>query len=90
MVFRCRFQAGTVTERKQPLIFPRKIPLDNRADRMDNIAAGKVICRCDFRLPGLFVMALPPHQFRTGKPELYTGIGMDGIVDTAMAGIKAA
>ena len=57
---------------------------------MDDIAAGEIICRCDFRLPGLFFMALLFHHLCTGQPELHTCEGVDGVVDTAVAGIKAA
>ena len=35
-------------------------------------------------------MPLRPHQLRAGQPELYSGEGVDGIVNAAVAGDKAA
>ena len=35
-------------------------------------------------------MSLPVHEFRTGKTQLYPGIGVDGVVDAAVVGTVAA
>ena len=56
---------------------------------MQNIPAGKIECGRDLCLPDCLAVPLPLHQLRTGKAELNPGIGVNGIVDTAVAGAEA-
>ena len=57
---------------------------------MQDIAAGQVEGRRDFCPAGFLLVPLRPHQFSAGQPKLYTGEGMDGIVDAAVAGDEAS
>ena len=51
---------------------------------MQDIFAGQIECRGDLCLSGGLGIALLPHQLRTGKPQLHTRIGMNGVVDAAV------
>ena len=62
----------------------RHLPVDNRADCMQDIPAGQIKCRRDFRLSGRFRIALPLHQFLAGNAQFDARIGMNGIVDAAV------
>ena len=64
--------------------------MHNRAHSMQHIAAGQVESRGDFCPSRLLIPPLGRHQSGTGQPQLYPGVGVDGIVYTAVAGHKAA
>ena len=51
---------------------------------MQHIPAGQIECRSHFCLPGGFRIPLFFHQFLTGKPQFYPGIGVNSVVDAAV------
>ena len=51
---------------------------------MDNVLTGQIERRCDFCPSRRLRAALPLHQLRTGKTQLYTRKGVNGVVDAAV------
>lgn len=64
--------------------------MDNRTDRVQHMPAGQVVGFRDLYSAGFFLVSLLFHPFGTFQTELYARIGVDGVVDTAVAGNKAA
>ena len=62
--------------------------MDAGSHRVQHIFAGQIERRGDFCASDFFHMPLPPHQFRTGQPQLHARKSMDRVVNTAMAGMK--
>ena len=88
-VFLCKLQAGTIAGRKQ-LFAPFCQPVaDDRPYCVQYILEGKVIGWSDFCLPGWLLMALCPHKLRAGQTQLHARIGVDSIVNAAVAGDEA-
>ena len=56
---------------------------------MQHIPAGQVERGCELGLPDGFVMTLLLHLLIQIQPKLHPGKGMDGVVNAAVAGIKA-
>ncbi len=57
---------------------------------MQDIFAGQIVCCRDLSLPCWFLMVLFAHKLRTGSAKLSPRIGMNGVVDAAVTGAKAA
>lgn len=64
--------------------------MDNGADGVQNVFAGQVISRCDFRPSRFFHVSLLFHQFCACQAKLNPGEGMDRVVDAAVIGAEAA
>ena len=57
---------------------------------MQHISGRQIIGFCDFGFSGGFRLLLRRHDAGTSQPKLYSRIGMDRIVDTAVARDKAS
>ena len=68
----------------------RQLPLHDGPDGMDHMVAGKIVCGRDLGLSRRLLVSLLFHELSTSIPKLDACIGMDAIVDTAMAGLIAA
>lgn len=90
IIFLRQCQTGTVAGRKKFFVFLCKPSLNNRPNRMQNIAAGQVKGRCNFCFAGLFFVALLFHQFGAGEAKLNACIGVDRIVDATVTRAEAA
>ena len=64
--------------------------MDDGANRVQHIAAGQIKCGRELCLSGGFRVSLPVHDLCTGKTQLHPGIGVDGVVDTAVVRAVAA
>ena len=64
--------------------------MDDRANRVQHMAAGQIIAFGDFGRAGFFLVPLLAHDPGTFQPELYSCIGVDGVVDAAVTGHKTA
>ena len=64
--------------------------MDDGADGMQDMAAGEVVGLCDFGPPGGFFLLLLCHDPGALQPQLYSGKGMDGIVNTPVTGDETA
>ena len=85
-----QLQAGAIARGQQLTVFPGDLPVNNRAHRVQNIAAGKIIGFRNFcPACGLF-RALFAHDAGAFQTKLYAGGGMNGIVNTPVAGNEAA
>ena len=82
-------KAGAVTGGERLLIRHGGLAGEKRSDGVQNIPAGKIECGRDLCLPDCLAVPLPLHQLRTGKAELNPGIGVNGVVDTAVTGAEA-
>ena len=89
MLFR-QLQTGPVTGSKQLAVFFGRPALYHRAYGMQYKPAGKIERRRDFRLTHRFRGVLFLHQSRASGAKLNPGKGVDGIINTAMAGYKTA
>ena len=83
-IFRCQRQAGAVAGSQQLFVGFGHTPINDGSNRMQHIAAGQIERGRDFCTPGRFGIALLFHQFRTGKAQLHTSKGMNGVINTAM------
>lgn len=83
-------KAGAVAGAQQLAVSLRQPPADNRSDRVEDIPARQIECRCDLRLSRRFIVPLLCHQLRTGKSELYAREGVDCVVDAPVIRAKAA
>ena len=90
LVFCCQLQAGAIAGSQQFLILFCHALVDDRTNRMQDIFAGQIKRRSDFCLSGRFRIALLFHQFSTGKPQLHTRKGVNGVVDATMTWYKTA
>ncbi len=86
----CKLQAGAIAGGKLFLVFFCQPSADDRTDGVQHIVAGQIIGWCDFRLAGFFFVPLFLHQLRASCPKLNTRIGMNGIVDAAVARAETA
>lgn len=68
----------------------RQFARNNGSDGMKNIFTGQIECQRNFRFAGRFIMSLPVHNFRTGKPQLDSRIRMDHIINTTVIREKTA
>lgn len=83
----CRqLQAGAIAGSQQLFVLFGHSPVDNWANSVQHIPARQIERGRDFRLTGGFGMALLFHQFRAGKPQFYTRIGVNGVINAAMVG----
>ena len=80
----CQFQTGAVAGRKQSLILFADPVIDDRSDRVEDIAAREVKSRCDLRTPGWFLMPLFFHQIRAAEAQGDPALRMDHIVNAAV------
>ena len=62
----------------------------NGAHGMYHIIAGQVKCRGDLRLSRGLLVSLVQHQFITIVPQLYSGVGMNAIIDAVVTGLIAS
>ena len=85
-----QLQTGAVAACQQLAVPPGDPAGDDRPHRVQHIAAGKVVGRGDFGLARPLLVALALHQLLAGQPQLHAREGVDGVVDAAMAGHKAA
>ena len=88
VLHRC-VETGEITAFEKLAVFLSEPAADDGSHCVDHIFARQVKSRCDFCLSCRFLVALRFHQFIAGVPELYPGIGVDGVVDAAVAGIEA-
>mgnify|MGYP000264278731 CR=1 FL=1 len=79
-----QLQTGAVAGGKQPAIPVGYPAVNDWPDCMQHIAAGKVEGGGDLGLTGWLRTSLLLHNFGAGQPQLDPGIGMDGVVDTAV------
>lgn len=63
---------------------------DNGADSVEHPIRGKVITRGDFSCSGGLWRLLPNHKLVAGLAQLDAGVGVDDVIDTSVAGYKAA
>ena len=84
----CSFEAGNIGCGKKPLVLRREGAVHLRAHGMHHKIAGQVEGRGNNGFPR--VLQLAAHDAVAGKPELHAGKGVDGIVDAAVIGMKAA
>ena len=89
MLFR-ENKAGTVTIRKLFPVFPGKFFRDDRSYGVDDISARQVKRGRDFCQTARFPLSLFLQDLCTGKPELYPGIGMDGVVNAPVIRAETA
>lgn len=90
MFFIRQRKAGAVAGTQQLAVSFCQPPADNRSDRVQDIPARQIECRCDFRLSRRFIVPLLCHQLRTGEAELYARESVNGVVDTPVIRAKAA
>ncbi len=83
-----KIQAGTIGGGELLLLFLGQLSMDNGPHCVEDIAAGKVEGRRNLRLAGFFLVSLLFHQRGAGQPQLDPRVGVDGVVDAAVAGIK--
>src|SRR5699024_10717614 len=69
-VFHRQFQAGTIAVRQQLSVRFRYCAINDRANGMQHITAGEVVPFCNFRVTGLFLTSLPPHNLSALQTEL--------------------
>ncbi len=81
---RRQFQTGPIAGSQLLPVMIRYPKFDDRANSVQDILAGQIKCRSDFCLPGWLRISLPFHQLLAGKPQFHTGIGMNGVVNTAV------
>ena len=86
----CQFQAGTIAGSKHFTVVRGQFSADNRSYRVQYISARQVVGRCYLCLSRRFGKALLLHYFGAFIAQLHTGKCMNGIVDTAVAGIVTA
>lgn len=89
MFFIRQRKTGKVAGTQHPAVFLRQPPADNRSDRVEDIPARQVECRCDLRLSRRFIVPLLCHQLRAGKAEFNAREGVDCIVDAPVIRAKA-
>ena len=83
-------EAAPVARSQLVLGLWRQSTPDDRSDGMQDVAAGQVVSRRDFRLARRLSMALGLHDSKTSFPQSHTGHSMDHIVDTRVERSKAA
>ena len=83
-------EAGEIAAPERPAVLSRQPPRHNGSDGVEDVPAREVVCRCDFSAAGRLVMPLCLHNVGTGKAQLHPGIGVDGVVDTAVIRAEAA
>ena len=89
-VLLCERQTGAVARREKRPVSVGKPAAHDRADSVQDAAAGQVEGRCDLGVARFLGAPLLCHDFGAGGSELHTGIGVNGIVDAAVIRVKAA
>lgn len=83
-------EAAPIARSQLALGLLRQSTPDDRSDGMQDVAAGQVVSRRDFRLARRLSMALGLHDSKTSFPQSHAGHSMDHIVDTRVERSKAA
>ena len=89
-VFFRQLQTGAVTGGQLPLVRFGQRAGYNRSDGVQHIAARQIKRRCYLCAADRFRLSLFLHDFSADQPQLHARIGVDGVVNTAVAGMEAA
>jgi hypothetical protein len=85
-----KLKAGAIAGDKQASVIITHTAVNVRSDRIQDIFIGQIVSGAYFRPADCFGPSLFTHYFRTGIAQLNTCKGMNGVVDTKMAGDKTA
>ena len=89
VLHRC-VETGEITAFEKLAVFLSEPAADDGSHCVDHVLARQVISRRDLRLTCRLLVTLFLHDLITEVTKLYAGVGMDSVVNTAVAGIEAA